>query len=52
MEKKDEQNMEGAKHGEERRAKHGARKRVKYSNRPHVYIFHSVLILIISIQRK
>ena len=34
MEKKDEQNMEGAKHGEERRAKHGARKRVKYSNIP------------------
>ena len=37
MEKKDEQNMEGAKHGEERRAKHGAkhgaRKRVKYSNK-------------------
>ena len=32
MEKKDEQNMEGAKHGEERRAKHGARKRVKHSN--------------------
>ena len=38
MEKKDEQNMEGAKHGEERRAKHGAkhgaRKKVKYSNIP------------------